>query len=501
MYYSWSGGGRALAAIGLVSFLGVIQVLPAVLGGIFWRGATRIGAALGVSAGFIIWAYTSFLPSFGPGVVLSHAVFADGLWGIDWLRPTALFGIDGLDPVVHAFFWSMTVNVCVFILGSLATFPGPLERLQGAKFVNVFDHSSSPRGWRHSTAEAEDLLIMAQRILGPQVAQDLFAAEARAQGKMGFLPDTTAGFIDSLERQLSGSVGSATAHAMIGQIASGTTVSVEDLMAVAQEASQIMEHSSQLETKSEELARTARQLREANQKLTELSVQKDAFLGQISHELRTPMTSIRAFSEILIEGDELAPEERAHFAETIHGEALRLTRLLDALLDLNVLEQGQATLNTETGRLRDIMSRAVAATSSINPEGDFMLRRDILEEDITLVTDTDRLCQVFINIIANARKYCDAEHPTLRVRASRRGDILVVDFVDNGSGIPVQSQSVIFEKFCRLTDQAAAGSAGLGLAICREIMEKLGGSISYLPGQGGAAFRVILPVDIAVQAA
>jgi signal transduction histidine kinase len=79
-------------------------------------------------------------------------------------------------------------------------------------------------------------------------------------------------------------------------------VSVEDLMAVADETAQIMEYSSQLEQKSRELGRTARQLREANEKLTQLSIQKDAFLSQISHELRTPMTSIRAFSEILRDG-------------------------------------------------------------------------------------------------------------------------------------------------------------------------------------------------------
>jgi signal transduction histidine kinase len=73
----------------------------------------------------------------------------------------------------------------------------------------------------------------------------------------------------------------------------------------------------------------------------------------------------------------------------------------------------------------------------------------------------------------------------------------VIDFIDNGSGIPARSQDIIFEKFSRLSDQAAAGGAGLGLAICREIMVRLGGSIEYLPGQGGAAFRVTVPLGSA----
>jgi signal transduction histidine kinase len=115
-------------------------------------------------------------------------------------------------------------------------------------------------------------------------------------------------------------------------------------------------------------------------------------------------------------------------------------------------------------------------------------------EKLALVTDPDRLAQVFINLIANARKYCDADDPELKIAVRRRGGQVTVDFVDNGSGIPRESQSLIFEKFSRLTDQARAGGAGLGLAICREIMANLGGSVSYLPGQGGAAFRVTLPV-------
>ncbi len=298
-YFQYSGGGTALAAIGLISFAGVAQVLPALIGGLFWRGATRVGAALGLTMGFAVWAYTMFLPSFGESFLMSAATLQNGLWNLAWLRPQALFGVEGLDPLVHSVFWSMVINTAAFFAGSLASFPRPLERLQGAQFVNVFEHSQYAPGWAPGLAEAEDLLIMSQRILGAAEAQRLFQRAASAQGKAASLPDTTPDFIEMLERELAGSVGAATAHAMVGQITGGAAVSVEDLMAVADETAQIMEYSSQLEAKSEELSLTARQLRDANEKLTQLSIQKDAFLSQISHELRTPMTSIRAFSEIL----------------------------------------------------------------------------------------------------------------------------------------------------------------------------------------------------------
>ncbi|MFN3972353.1 MAG: ATP-binding protein [Gemmobacter sp.] len=494
-YYRLSGGSAALAAIGLIAFVGVAQILPAMIGGIFWRGATRAGAAAGLSVGFVVWMYTLFLPSFGPDAVIPAAVFAEGPWGIGWLRPRALFGVQGMDPLIHALYWSMVLNAAAFLGVSIATFPGPVERLQGAAFVNVFDEGRGPEEWTRGGAEPEALLVMAQRILGDEAAQALFEGEARAQGKAGMLPDPTPAFIAGLERRLSGSVGAATAHAMISQIAGRAAVSVEDLMAVANEAAQIMEYSARLEAREVELTRTARALREANEKLTQLSVQKDAFLSQISHELRTPMTSIRAFSEILTDGD-LPSEMVVKYGRIIHDEAKRLTRLLDDLLDLSVLENGTVQLNLGLVSLREMIDRAVSAAAHTRPERTFVVHRDPLAEEIHVRTDGDRLCQVFINLISNARKYCDAAAPELRIAVRHRAGRVTVDVIDNGSGIPADKQGLIFEKFARLTDQTRAGGAGLGLAICREVMANLGGTVSYLPGQGGAAFRVTLPLRL-----
>ena len=490
IYFRLSGGGTALAVIGVVSFMGVVQVLPAMIGGVFWRGANRWGAGAGLVVGFTVWAWTHFLPSFGIDGAISQSVFENGPFGVGWLRPQALFGITGMDPFVHALFWSMFLNTTSFILVSLLTFPNPLERLQGAQFVNVFDYSTGARTWSQSAAQAEDLLVMAQRILGGSVAQETFRAEAKSQGKAGFLPDVTPDFIGRLERELSGSVGAATAHAMIGQLTEGTMVSVEDLIAVADETAQIMEYSSELEAKSAEQERTARALLEANEKLTALSIQKDAFLSQISHELRTPMTSIRSFSDILRDS-EVEDDARKRFAGIIHEESNRLTRLLDDLLDLGVLESGQVQLNMGQGSLADVLDRAVIASGA--DTGKLKITRKSGYETVNLNTDLDRLAQVFINLISNAAKYCTSEAPQLRIIVRELDGVTVVDFCDNGAGIPKESQSMIFEKFSRLEDEGKAGGAGLGLAICRQIMGALGGDVTYLPGQSGAAFRVTLP--------
>ena len=495
VYYRASGGSEALAAIGLIAFVGVAQFLPAMIGGIFWRGATRSGAVAGLLAGFAVWAYALFLPSLGPDVAMSQALLASGPFGIDWLRPQSLFGVERLDPLLHAVLWSLMLNVTAFFIASVLTFPGPVERVQGAAFVHVFDGPTGALEWRRGGAASEELLVMAQGILGEDRALEYFRDAARAQGKAGYLPDPTPEFLSGFEGRLAGSVGAATAHAMVGQMAGRNTVSVEDLMAVANETAQIMEYSARLESQQEELTRTAGALREANDKLHELSLQKDGFLSQISHELRTPMTSIRAFSEILAAGD-LPQDKVAKFGAIIHDEARRLTRLLDDLLDLSVLENGAVELNLALTNLRDVIDRALIAVESTRPERSFTIFRDIEAEQIFVRTDADRLTQVLINLFSNARKYCDSDTPELRIAVRQRAGRVTIDVIDNGRGIPQASQALIFEKFARLSDQTRAGGAGLGLAICREVMVNLGGAITYLPGQGGTAFRVTLPLRL-----
>ena len=490
-YYRASGGSGALAAIGTISFGGVAQFLPALLGGIFWRGATRAGAFCGLGTGFALWIFTMLLPSFGVDVALSKDTFEQGLLGISWLRPQALFGIDGLDPTVHAVVWSMSLNTLAFTVVSVFSFPEPIERLQGAQFVNVLDHSGPSRVWTASVAGSEDLMIMSQRIMGATEAQIFFRKQTKAQGLSGHLPEPTPAFIDALERELAASVGAATAHAMVSQIVGGSAISVQDLLAVADESAQMLEYSSQLEQKSRQLTETAAQLRAANEKLTQLSLQKDGFLSQISHELRTPMTSIRSFSEILRDTGSLSEEDKTRYASIIHAETIRLTRLLDDLLDLSVLENGQVSLHLGQEPLHSVLARAVTTVVS---GGDGRLHVHIApqEEDVMLNTDLDRLVQVFINLISNAQKYCQADAPALTITPQLTPTGLAIDFVDNGKGIAGDEQAVVFEKFYRVGGSQGDG-AGLGLAICQEIMERLGGQVRYLEGSRGGAFRVTLP--------
>ena len=162
MYFYFSGGSDALAAIGLIAFVGVAQFLPSLIGGIFWRSATRSGAIVGLIIGFGLWAYTLFLPSFGGQFLLNADVLAYGPFGIELLRPQALFGMNNLDPLVHAVVWSVGVNVLSFVVVSSLTTPDVLERLQATLFVDVYKSTSgSTSNISAEIADSEDLFILA----------------------------------------------------------------------------------------------------------------------------------------------------------------------------------------------------------------------------------------------------------------------------------------------------------------------------------------------------
>ncbi|MFT4015265.1 MAG: ATP-binding protein [Paracoccus sp. (in: a-proteobacteria)] len=471
--YQWmSGGTSALAIMGIVAFSGMAQVLPAMIAGLSWRGATRRGAMLGIALGSLVWLLVIYLPSLG------------------LLPPLAMPA--GVDPFAGGVLLALALNSGALILTSLVDFPSPGERMQALSFVHAIAPDSGSRD-PASGVRAETLLTLARQLWGNDAALSLFRAAAADQGKSGYLPDLSPRFLSDFERHLAGSVGAATAAALMARVGGRGDVTVADLMEVAGEAGQARADNLRLENARAELARTARQLEESNEKLRTLSQQKDAFLNQISHELRTPMTSIRAFSEILME-PQMQAAERARFASIIHDESGRMTRLIEDLLNLAVLEGGRARLSPSVANLRDLIERALVSAQAVSAGRAFRILRDPPAEHLMVITDADRLLQVLINVIANARKYCDAPAPEIRIQTRRLRDGGVeIDIADNGKGIPPEHEALIFEKFARLDDPARAGGAGLGLAICREVMQFLGGAISYLPTEGGALFRITLP--------
>ncbi len=494
LYFRIAGGSESLAAMGLIAFAGIAQVLPALVGALYWRGATAKGALAGLVAGFALWTYTLFLPSFGGDFVLSAAVLAEGPFGIAALRPQALLGLAGTDPLIHALVWSLGVNAALFVFVSQATRPSPLEQVQGALFVGVFrTPSGEARPVIRREAAAEDLFVLAQRILGAEPARALFAEMAAEQGRDRGLPAPTDAVIARLERELAGSVGAASAHAMVGRASGSEEISLTDLMDIADETQRLIATSARLADKTAELERTAAELREANTRLRALDAQKDDFLSQVSHELRTPMTSIRSFSEILL-SDAVGPADRARFVAIIHEESIRLTRLLNEILDINRLESGAFDLPLEVVDAERAVAGALESLAPLAAEAGVEIRPHAPLTGISLWANPDRVRQVLINLVGNAIKYNAAPDPHVEVRWTVDGKSLLIDVIDNGGGVSREEAESIFSKFVRGARSAGSQGAGLGLPISRAVVRRMGGDLTVVFRDDQTSFfRVRLP--------
>jgi signal transduction histidine kinase len=496
LYVRLADAPDALASIGLISFAGVAQFLPSLVGGLYWRNANGAGALAGLSAGAALWAYTLFLPSFGGAFLVSDDVILHGAFGISQLRPQALFGMEGMDPLVHSLFWSLASNVLLFVLVSLAREPRPIERLQSALFVDVFRTSAdAASGLIRRKAAVHDLSVIAQRILGANEAHAFFRQAAREQGLVGDVPLADDAFITQLERKLAGSIGAATARAMISEVVTLETISLDELMRMADETQRVRLYSRQLEAKSRQLEEAAQRLGEANERLTRLDREKDDFLSQVSHEVRTPMTSIRSFSEILMETSDLDPGRAQRYVRIINEESERLTRLLDSTLDLGLLERGFAALPVTDVDPELALDRSLGACEGLAAKAGVRLERGARLDGVVVAANADRLSQVFINLLSNAIKYNTSPQPWVRVSSRVQGGEYEVRVEDNGPGIPPQDREAIFSKARRGWVRApGADGAGLGLAISWQIMRHIGGALELAPSARGACFRVTLPL-------
>src|ERR1700716_2123529 len=133
-FYHRALGNTQLAAIGLLSFAAIAQLAPAFFGGLFWRQATARGAMGGMLTGVAVWAYTLFIPSFLENSTAGLLLLQHGPFGIEALRPQALFGAD-LPPLLHGVLWSLALNVLSYVVLSLTHAPSSIERLQADLFA------------------------------------------------------------------------------------------------------------------------------------------------------------------------------------------------------------------------------------------------------------------------------------------------------------------------------------------------------------------------------
>ncbi|RAP76867.1 two-component sensor histidine kinase [Paenibacillus montanisoli] len=227
--------------------------------------------------------------------------------------------------------------------------------------------------------------------------------------------------------------------------------------------------------------------------LSQMEQMRQAFISNVSHEIQSPLTSIRGFARVL-QQDGLEEENRRHYAGIIETESVRLSRLSDNLLKLTTLESEKQPLRVKTFRLDQQLRATILACEPQWTEK--RLQMDVnLEEELSTNGDEELLSQVWMNLLSNSIKFTP-DGGTIHVAAFRTGGGESVRISDTGAGISEADLPHIFERFFK-ADKARnrmAGGSGLGLSIAKRIVELHGGTIAASSELGaGTAFTVTLP--------
>jgi len=252
-----------------------------------------------------------------------------------------------------------------------------------------------------------------------------------------------------------------------------------------------------LEKTNAELQQRVHELAEANTELDEVTHAKSLFLASMSHELRTPLNSIIGFSGVLLQGlaGEINPVQRRQL-KMISSSGKRLLAQVNDILDLTRIESGKVTVSLESTALRPVLDSALDQTNPFAQEKGITLTLRTPAEDVTVVTDAQRLEHILVNLMTNAIKFTDIGGVVLEVVPNgRRAELRVID---TGIGIPEAALGRIFTEFERVepADGVSRPGTGLGLSICRGLATLIDATLSAESTVGeGSTFTVSVPRD------
>ena len=246
VYYR-SAGETQLASIGLLSFAAIAQLAPAFFGGLVWRRATAAGAIAGMTAGFLVWAYTLLLPTLSDIGVIGERILTEGPAGLSMLRPQHLFGLD-LPPLVHGVAWSLLINIACYIGFSFRRAPSPIERIQANTFVpsDLTPISPTFRRWR-SSVTVEELTTTVARYLGEDRTRSALETFAGAE-RISLEPKDEADFrlVRHAEHILASAIGGASSRLVLSLLLRKRTVSTKAALKLLDDANAAIQYNREI---------------------------------------------------------------------------------------------------------------------------------------------------------------------------------------------------------------------------------------------------------------
>ena len=248
VYYRLFTGPGTLAQIGLLSFTAVAQFAPSIVGGVFWKRGRYQGVIAGLAVGCLLWAFTLLVPElvtvYGPSRLVQ-----DGLFGISWLRPHALFGLTGLDPITHGTFWSLSLNLLAYVGVSLLAAPGFRERLQAIRFLDpAIEAQPARQELPPTSATVGDVQELLDRFVGQERARSVFAEYAARTDRPALLANERADpqLLRFTEHLLAGALGAASARLVMASMLRGRDMQLEEVVRLLDETSQVIQFNREL---------------------------------------------------------------------------------------------------------------------------------------------------------------------------------------------------------------------------------------------------------------
>ncbi|SFF97290.1 hybrid sensor histidine kinase/response regulator [Neptunomonas qingdaonensis] len=239
-YYRILGNQGPLSSFGLLAFVAVSQFMPAIMGGIFWKKGSRQGALTGMTAGLLLWIYTLVIPTMINANIIPSAFLQNGLFDYHMLTPTALFGINNLDPLTHGVLWSLLTNTTLYILVSIYTSQRLTDRIQASAFVDVYNKDLTIPSRQHSSVTVGDLQMLTERFLGLSRTQHAFTGYAlqRNEEPLPAGEKSTPELNNFTERLLARVIGASSARIVLASTLRGQDMHIGDVVSIVDEASQ-----------------------------------------------------------------------------------------------------------------------------------------------------------------------------------------------------------------------------------------------------------------------
>ena len=488
----------SLVSIGLVAFVVIAQLAPSFFGAIFWRRGSKNGTVTGIILGFLICCYTLLIP-YAIGITKSTSLFIqEGPWGITLLKPFQLFGLDYLDPIPHAVFWSLLFNIMSYLAISVSFKGNYRERNYAEMFVDIDKYITSHENafvWK-GTAYIRDIQKVLQRFLGEERTKRALTIFNLKYNVDKSITTADARFIKFAENLLTGHIGTASAKILISSVSKEDKISLPEVLRILEESKENLIINKKLTDTSNELKKISEQLKNANLELIDKDIQKDEFLDTVTHELRTPITAIRAASEILHDDDEIPEELRKQFLQNIISESDRLNRLIDKILDLEKFETGKQKIYLSKNDISKTIKNTLDSLQQLIKNKKIEVTFNQTSNEIKAFYDEERIIQVINNLLSNAIKFSSNTDGKITISITDRIDNIEVKIHNNGKGIKKEDFDVIFDKFYQSRNQNVKKpvGSGLGLAICKKIIEHHKGKIWVEENVvDGATFVFTLP--------